>query len=275
MLIRYSGVLLAIDPWRPLLGLHWFNNHLSNYEASTKSTTEKMRRANPFQKFSHGWLKRDQCSVQSSVSDNIQNQQKDGSPHREAIDLNDFSLGDESPVNNAETQNVGSVWNSERQLSGPSGYYYSVQRWRLEYAVEKANTDTITVLQGAFMKDDAERLATPQEMLLMHTVYKTVVSFIENKPTDKEKQKGFEAALGMPDERLRDFRDGRKLIRIKRSIARGELTEWDVGANAWCENVFKIISQAWLILKDIKEFHDLLAATDITATPESRIVVAP
>ena len=75
------------------------------------------------------------------------------------------------------------------------------------------------------MKDRVERLATPQEMRPPHIVYKTVVSWIENKSTGKERQTVFEATLGMPDERLRDFRDGRKLIHIKHSVARGELTE--------------------------------------------------
>ena len=79
----------------------------------------------------------------------------------------------------------------------------------------------------------------------------------------------------MPDERLRDFRDGHKLIRIKRSVAEGKLTEWDVEAVAWRDKVFKIISQVWPILKDIKEFHDLLTAADIAATPENRNVVVP
>ena len=96
----------------------------------------------------------------SSVSGNIQNQQKDGPPHRETIDLNVFSSGNEDLVNNADTQNVDSVGNSERQTSEPSGYYHSVQQWRLECAVKKANTDTVTVLQETFMKDGMERLAT-------------------------------------------------------------------------------------------------------------------
>ena len=55
----------------------------------------------------------------SSVSSNIQNQQKDEPPHRETIDLNVFFSGDEGPVNNADTQNVDSVGNSERQTSEP------------------------------------------------------------------------------------------------------------------------------------------------------------
>ena len=95
---------------------------------------------------------------------------EDVPPYRETINLNALSLCDEGPVNNADTQHVDSVGNSERQTSEPSGYYCSVQRWRLECTVEKANTDTATVLQGAFMKDGVERLATPQETLLLHTV---------------------------------------------------------------------------------------------------------
>ena len=95
--------------------------------------------------------------------------------------------------------------NSGRQKSGTSEYYRSVQRWRLECAVEEASTDTVSVLQGSFMENGVERLATPQETLLLHTVYKAVVSWIENKSTGGERQKVFETILGIPDERLRDF----------------------------------------------------------------------
>ena len=59
-------------------------------------------------------------SVQSSVSSNVQNQQMDGPPHRETINLNAFSSGDKGPVNNADAQHVDSVRNSERQASEPS-----------------------------------------------------------------------------------------------------------------------------------------------------------
>ena len=100
------------------------------------------------------------------------------------------------------------------------------------------------------------------------------VSWTKNKSTGDERQKLFEAVLDILDERLRDFRDGPKLIRIKRSVARGEMTEWDAEANVWCANVFKIISEAWPSLKDIREFHNLLATAGIAATPETRITVA-
>ena len=53
------------------------------------------------------------------------------------------------------------------------------------------------------------------------------------------------------------------------------MTEWDAEANSLRANVFKIISEAWPILKDIREFHDLLSAADIAATPDTRITVAP
>ena len=197
------------------------------------------------------------------------------SSRREVVGLSALSSVDEDPVTNADSKNTEIASNSGRQKSETSEYYRSVQWWRLECAVEEVSTDTVTVLQGAFMKDGVERLATPQETILMHTVYKAVISWIENKSTGEERQKVFEATLGMPGERLRDFWDELKLICIKRSVARGELTEWDAEANTWCVNVFKIISEAWPILKDIREFHDLLTAADIAVTPESRITVAP
>ena len=106
------------------------------------------------------------------------------------------------------------------------------------------------------MREGAKRLVTPQERLLLHTVYKAMGSFVENKFTDDEKQKVFEAALDIPDERLIFFRDRHKLIRTKHSVAEGKLKEWDVEAVAWRDNVFNIISQVWPILKDIKEFHE-------------------
>ena len=55
------------------------------------------------------------------------------------------------------------------------------------------------------MKDGVERLAASQETLLLHTVYKAVVSWIENKSTGGERQKVFETILGISDEQLRDF----------------------------------------------------------------------
>ena len=85
---------------------------------------------------------------------------------------------------------------------------------------------------------------------------------LRKKITNDEKQRVFEAALDIPDERLKDFRDGHKLVRIKRSVTEGKLTEWDVEAVAWCDNVFNIISQVWPILKDINEFHELLTAAE-------------
>ena len=85
----------------------------------------------------------------------------------------------------------------------------------------------------------------------------------------------FEDDLDIPDERLIDFQDRRKLICIKRRLAKGELTEWDAEANAWCSNVFQMVLEAYPILKDIREFHNLLAAAGIAATPETRITAAP
>ena len=65
-------------------------------------------------------------SVQSSTSSNIQNQQKNGPPTKETIDLNALSSSNEGPVINAETRDVDSVGNSEHQATDPSGYYCSV-----------------------------------------------------------------------------------------------------------------------------------------------------
>ena len=48
-------------------------------------------------------------SVQSSVSSNVQNQQKDVPPHIETVVLNASSSGDEGPVNNADAQHVDSA----------------------------------------------------------------------------------------------------------------------------------------------------------------------
>ena len=120
------------------------------------------------------------------------------------------------------------------------------------------------------MEVGVKRLVTPQETLLLHTIYKVMVSLIENQSTGDERQKLFEDVLDIPDERLIDFRDGRKLIRIKRHLAKGELTNLDAEANAWCSNVFQMVSEAYPLLKDIREFHNLLAATGIAATPETR-----
>ena len=58
--------------------------------------------------------------VQSSVSSNVQNQQKDGPPHIETMFLNTSSSGDKGPVTNTDTQRVDSARNSERQTSGAS-----------------------------------------------------------------------------------------------------------------------------------------------------------
>ena len=87
----------------------------------------------------------------------------------------------------------------------PQSTYSSVQRWQLERAVEEAGTDTVTVLQGAFIEFGVERLATPQETLLLHTIYKAMVSLIENQPTGDERQKSFEDVLDIPDEQLIGF----------------------------------------------------------------------
>ena len=70
---------------------------------------------------------------------------------------------------------------------------------------KKAGTDTVTILQGALIEFGVERLATPQETLLLYTIYKALVSWIENQPTSDERQKLFEAALDIPDGRLIDF----------------------------------------------------------------------
>ena len=119
--------------------------------------------------------------MQPSTSSNIQNQQKNESLHRETIDLNVSSLGDEGLVHQTKTRNADSVGKLEHQATEHSGYYRSVQRWQLERIADKANADTVTVLQGAFMRKGVKRLATPQERLLLHNVYKAMASFIEKK----------------------------------------------------------------------------------------------
>ena len=126
---------------------------------------------------------------------------------------------------------------------------------------DTANADTVTVLQGAFMKEGVKRPATPQETLLLHNVYKVAVSLIENTSTN--------------DKKRRDFQDRNKVICIKHTAAEGKPTEWDIEAVAWCDNVFKIFSEVWPILKDIKELHELLGTLDVAVTPESRNLVAP
>ena len=126
--------------------------------------------------------------MQPFTSSNTQNQQKDGSLHRETNDLNILSSGDEGPVHHAKTWNVDSVGNSEHQVAEFSGYYRSDQRWRLERTADKGNVDIVTVLQGAFMREGVKRLVTSQERLLLHNVYKDMASFIENKFTKEEKQ---------------------------------------------------------------------------------------
>ena len=79
-------------------------------------------------------------------------------------------------------------------------------------AANKTNIDTVTVLQGAFMKEGSKRPATAQDKLLSQNVYKAGVSYVENTSTDREKQEVLEAIMCIPDERLKDFQDGDKLI---------------------------------------------------------------
>ena len=83
------------------------------------------------------------------------------------------------------------------------------------------------------MESDVKKLATPQNTLLLHNICKAMVNLIENQSTGDERQKLFEDVLHIPEERLIYFRDGRKLIHIKRRLAKGERTEWDAEANAW------------------------------------------
>ena len=55
------------------------------------------------------------------------------------------------------------------------------------------------------MEFGAKRLATSQETLLLHTIYKAMVSLIENQSIGDERQKLFEDILDIPDEWLIDF----------------------------------------------------------------------
>ena len=55
------------------------------------------------------------------------------------------------------------------------------------------------------MEFGVKKLATPQETLLLHTIYKAMVSLIENQSTGDERQKLFEDVLDISDERLIDF----------------------------------------------------------------------
>ena len=146
---------------------------------------------------------------------------------------------------------------------------------RLELAANKINTDTATILQTALMKGGLKRPAIAQKKLLLHNIYKAAVSYVENTSTDEEKQNVLEAIMDIPDERLKDFQVGDKLIRIKHSTMEGKLTEWDVEAVTWRENAFNIIREVYPILKGIREFHELLGALDMAVTPESRNLVAP
>ena len=123
-------------------------------------------------------------------------------PRGKRVDLNAPSSVDEGSVNNTDTKNVESVGDSGCLKSGTPEYYRSVQRWQLECAANEAGTDTGTVLQGAFMKFGVKRLATPQETLLLHTIYKAVASLIQNQSTGDERQIFFEDVLDIPDERL-------------------------------------------------------------------------
>ena len=65
-------------------------------------------------------------------------------------------------------------------------YHRSIQRVKLELAANGTSVDTVTVLQDTLMKESpmTVRPATDQEKLLLHTVYKAGVSFIENKVID-------------------------------------------------------------------------------------------
>ena len=105
---------------------------------------------------------------------------EEASSHGETVNLSAPSSVDEGPVINADTRSFESVRDSGRLKSGTSEYYHSVQRWQLKRAVEEAGTDTVTVLQGVFMEFGVERLSTAQETLLLHTMYKAMVSWIEN-----------------------------------------------------------------------------------------------
>ena len=130
---------------------------------------------------------------------------KEALPCGETVDLNASSSSDKGSVNNAETRSVESVGDSGCLKSRTSEYYCSVKRWQLERADDDAGADTVTVLQGAFMEFGVNKLATPQETLLLHTICKAMVSLIENQSTSDERQKLLEAVLDIPDERLMDF----------------------------------------------------------------------
>ena len=91
------------------------------------------------------------------------------------------------------------------------------------------------------MKEGPERPSTAQEKLLLHNVYKAGVSFVENTSINREKREVLEAIVGISDERLKDFQDGNKLIRIKYHTMNGMPTEWEAEAVAWCDNTFTII----------------------------------
>ena len=134
-------------------------------------------------------------------------------------------------------------------------YHHSIQRVKLELAVKKTSVDTVTVLQGALMKEGTVRPATDQGKLLLHTVYKVWGSIVENEVTNREKQAVLEAITSIPDEQLRDFRDGDKLIRVKQHSRKGISMEWDAEAAAWCDKAFNIIRHIYPLLKDVKEFH--------------------
>ena len=125
------------------------------------------------------------------------------------------------------------------------------------------------------MKEGTVRPATDQGKLLLHTVYKVWGSIVENEVTNREKQAVLEAITSIPDEQLRDFRDGDKLVRVKQHIRKGVPTEWVAEAVAWCDNAFNIIQDIYLLLKDIKEFRMLPGAFGMAETTESRDAAAP
>ena len=158
--------------------------------------------------------------VPPSTSSNCQNQQDAESSHKVAIDLNIFSSCDKDPVHQTKTRNVDGVKNSAHPAKEPSEYYCSVRRLQLKLTTNKSNSDTVTVLQGAFTREGVKRPATAQEKLLLHNIYKDAASYIENKSTDDEKWKVLESVIDIPGKRLRDFQDGDKLIHIKHSTMR-------------------------------------------------------
>lgn len=144
----------------------------------------------------------------------------------------------------------------------------------LELANYETSVDTVTVLQGALMKERSKRPATAQEKLLLHNIYKAGVRLIES-ITDEEKRKVLEAAMDILNDRLKDFRDGDKLVRVKQQTEKGTPTEWDIEAVAWCNKAFKMIQEVYPLLKEVKEFHTLLGALNMAATKESRDMIAP